>query len=209
MIWTCTHHFSCCELVGAQGLCLHCCILHILHIYWCIYILHFIPVSMVIVLYWILQEVVKWCFLVYSVNCLQCLLLTRTNWVGGQNTLPLVWDYGLQKPPLSFGPSMELGGYPLQTPGCHALISNGFYQKAKHYWLPTYIMTSHTHTGVKRWQLSADKCMGNQNTSRDLPVCYTTNHLHAMVIVNWRGGLFVKYVRCKLSLTLTLTRGNC
>ena len=109
MIWTCTHHFSCCELVGAQGLCLHCCILYILHIYWCIYILHFIPVSMVIVLYWILQEVVKWCFLVYSVNCLQCLLLTRTNWVGGQNTLPLVWDYGLQKPPLSFGPIHGVG----------------------------------------------------------------------------------------------------
>ena len=62
-----------------------------------------------LVLYWILQEVVKWCFLVYSVNYLQCLLLTRTNWVGGQNTLPLVWDYGLQKPPLSFGPIHGVG----------------------------------------------------------------------------------------------------
>ena len=105
--------------------------------------------------------------------CLQCKLpcvFTTNKSQLGWRTKHITFSLGLwatKTTPILRPPSMELGGYPLQTPGCHALclISNGFYQKAKRYWLPTYIMTSHTHAGVKRWQLSADKCMGNQNTS--------------------------------------------
>ena len=132
--------------------------------------------------------------------CLQCKLscvfTINKDQLGWRTKHISLGFMGYNNHPYPLAPFLESGGYHYKRQAAmHYLwYQMVFIRKQNTIGRPTYIMTSHTRAGVKRWQLSVHKCMGSPNASSDLPDCYTTDHLHAMVIANWRGGLFVKYV---------------